>query len=81
MRVNALAPDYVSTQKVIEYRNSFADPDAARAARMKLRPGSRIALPEEIAIASVIMITDECPFMNTTCLSLDDGLSVQHHPV
>jgi NAD(P)-dependent dehydrogenase (short-subunit alcohol dehydrogenase family) len=80
VRVNALAPGYVSTQKVIDYWNSFADPDAARAETMKLHPGGRIASPEEIAMAAVFMISDECPFMNATSLTIDGGLSVQQHP-
>ncbi|WP_425373759.1 SDR family oxidoreductase [Phyllobacterium salinisoli] len=80
VRVNALAPGYVSTQKVVDYWNSFPDPEAARAETMKLHPGGRIASPEEIAMAAVFMISDECPFMNATCLTIDGGLSVQQHP-
>ncbi len=81
IRVNALAPGYVSTQKVIDYWNGFPDPEAAKAQTMKLHPGGRIATPEEIAMAAVFMISDECPFMNATCLTVDGGLSVQQHPV
>ncbi|KXF78143.1 short-chain dehydrogenase [Paramesorhizobium deserti] len=80
IRVNALAPGYVATQKVIDYWNSFPDPEAAKAETMKLHPGGRIASPEEIAMAAVFMISDECPFMNATCLTVDGGLSVQQHP-
>ncbi|MGV1791981.1 SDR family oxidoreductase [Rhizobium sp. A37_96] len=80
VRVNALAPGYVATQKVIDYWNGFPDPAAARAETMKLHPGGRIASPEEIAMAAVFMISDECPFMNATCLTIDGGLSVQQHP-
>ena len=80
VRVNALAPGYVATQKVIDYWNSFPDPEAAKAETMKLHPGGRIASPEEIAMAAVFMISDECPFMNATCLTVDGGLSVQQHP-
>jgi NAD(P)-dependent dehydrogenase (short-subunit alcohol dehydrogenase family) len=80
VRVNALAPGYVSTQKVIDYWNSFPDPETAKAETMKLHPGGRIASPEEIAMAAVFMISDECPFMNATCLTIDGGLSVQQHP-
>ena len=79
VRVNALAPGYVSTQKVIDYWNSFPDPAAAKAETMKLHPGGRIATPEEIALAAVFMISDECPFMNATSLVIDGGLSVQQH--
>ncbi len=81
IRVNALAPGYVATQKVIDYWNSFPDPIAAEAETMKLHPGGRIATPHEIAMAAVFMISDECPFMNATCLTIDGGLSVQQHPV
>ena len=80
VRVNALAPGYVATQKVIDYWNSFPDPEAAKADTMRLHPGGRIATPEEIALAAVFMISDECPFMNATCLTVDGGLSVQQHP-
>lgn len=80
VRVNALAPGYVRTQKVVDYWNSFPDPVAAEAETMKLHPGSRIATPEEIARAALFMISDECPFMNATCLTVDGGMSVLHHP-
>lgn len=81
IRVNALAPGYVSTQKVVDYWNSFPDPEGAKAETMKLHPGGRIATPEEIAMAAVFMISDECPFMNATCLTIDGGLSVLQHSV
>ena len=80
VRVNALAPGYVRTQKVVDYWNGFPDPAAAEAATMKLHPGGRIAAPEEIARAALFMVSDECPFMNATCLTVDGGMSVLHHP-
>ena len=80
VRVNALAPGYVQTQKVVDYWNSFPDPEAARLETLRLHPGGRIATPEEIARAAVFMISDECPFMNAACLTVDGGLSVQQHP-
>jgi NAD(P)-dependent dehydrogenase (short-subunit alcohol dehydrogenase family) len=79
VRVNALAPGYVRTQKVIDYWNSFPDPVAAEAETMKLHPGGRIAEPVEIARAALFMISDECTFMNATCLTVDGGVSVLHH--
>ncbi|CAH0343439.1 SDR family oxidoreductase [Rhizobium sp. CECT 9324] len=80
IRVNALAPGYVATQKVIDYWNSFPDPEAAKVDTLKLHPGGRIASPQEIAMAAVFMVSDECPFMNATCLTIDGGLSMQQHP-
>lgn len=79
VRVNALAPGYVETQKCTDWWNSFPDPKAARAATMALHPGGRIAQPAEIAQAAVFMVSDETPFMNAACLVVDGGLSVLHH--
>jgi NAD(P)-dependent dehydrogenase (short-subunit alcohol dehydrogenase family) len=80
VRVNALAPGYVATQKVIDYWNSFPDPEAARTETMKLHPGGRIAEPEEIAMAAVFMVSNECRFMTGACLTVDGGMSILHHP-
>lgn len=79
IRVNALAPGYVATQKVLDYWNSFPDPEAARQKTLALHPGRRIATPGEIALAALFLISDECPFINATCLTADGGLSVLHH--
>ena len=80
VRVNALAPGYVETQKAVDYWNSFPDPEAAQAKTLALHPGNRIATPSEIAKAAVFMISDECPFMNAACLVIDGGLSMLQHP-
>ncbi|WP_417259943.1 SDR family oxidoreductase [Celeribacter sp.] len=80
VRVNAIAPGYVATQNVIDYWNSAPDAQAAKQRTLDLHPGGRIAQPEEIANAAVFMVSDECPFMNATCLTIDGGLSVLHHP-
>lgn len=79
VRVNALAPGYVETQKNVDWWNSFPDPVKARADTMALHPGGRIAQPAEIAKAAVFMISDETPFMNAACLVVDGGLSVLQH--
>lgn len=79
VRVNALAPGYVATQKVLDWWAAHPDPKAARAETMALHPQGRIATPEEIARAAVFMISDECPFMTATCLTVDGGLSVRQH--
>lgn len=81
VRVNALAPGYVETQKATEYWNSFPDPVAARAKTMALHPGGRISSSDEIAKAAVFMISDECPFMNAATLVVDGGLSQLQHAV
>jgi NAD(P)-dependent dehydrogenase (short-subunit alcohol dehydrogenase family) len=79
IRVNAIAPGYVATQKVLDWWASQPDPAAAKAETMALHPQGRIATPEEIARAAVFMISDECPFMTSTCLTIDGGLSTRQH--
>lgn len=79
IRVNAIAPGYVATQKVLDWWEDAPDPVAAKAETMALHPQGRIASPEEIARAAVFMISDECPFMTATCLTIDGGLSVRQH--
>lgn len=79
VRVNALAPGYVQTQKTLDWWNSFPDPAAARAATLALHPGGRIATTDEIAMAAVFMISDEVPFMTAACLVIDGGLSTLQH--
>lgn len=79
IRVNAIAPGYVATQKVLDWWAAARDPDAARLETLSLHPQGKIATPEEIARAAVFMISDECPFMTATCLTIDGGLSVRQH--
>ncbi|WP_394155855.1 SDR family oxidoreductase [Loktanella salsilacus] len=79
VRVNALAPGYVETQKTVAWWNSSPDPMRARSDTMALHPGGRIAQPGEIAKAVVFMISDETPFMNAACLVVDGGLSSLQH--
>lgn len=79
VRVNALAPGYVQTQKTLDYWNSFLDPKAARAATLALHPSGKIATCGEIAMAAVFMVSDEVPFMNAACLVIDGGLGTLQH--
>ncbi|WP_421850920.1 SDR family oxidoreductase [Marinomonas sp.] len=79
VRVNAIAPGYVATQKVHDWWEGHDDPEKARAETLALHPQGRIATPEEIANAAVFMISDECPFMTASCLIIDGGLSVRQH--
>ncbi|ENN88604.1 Short chai dehydrogenase/reductase SDR [Rhizobium freirei PRF 81] len=79
VRVNALAPGYRESQKVVYYWNGFPDPEKTKTETMKLHPGGRIAAPRETALAAVFMISDECLFMNATCLTVDGSLSVLQH--
>ncbi len=79
VRVNALAPGYVETAKVRDWWAAQPDPDAAQARTLALHPQGRIATPEEIALAALFLVSDECPFMTGHCLVADGGLSLRQH--
>lgn len=79
IRVNALAPGYIETQTVIDWWKDQGDAEKAKERTISLHPQGRIGTPEEIAKAAIFMISDECPFMTATCLTIDGGLSVLQH--
>ncbi len=79
VRVNAIAPGYVETQLTHDWWNGQPDPDAARRATLELQPMKRIARPEEIAMTAVFLASDEAPFINATCITVDGGRSALYH--
>lgn len=79
IRVNAIAPGYVATQKVLDWWNEAPDPAAARSATLALHPQGRIAEPAEIAAAAIFLLSEECPFLIGHCLTIDGGLSIRQH--
>lgn len=63
--MNALARRYVANQKAIDYWTAF--PIGVQYGRNdEAPPGWGIAAAQEIAMAALCMISDECPFMNAT---------------
>jgi NAD(P)-dependent dehydrogenase (short-subunit alcohol dehydrogenase family) len=79
VRVNAIAPGYVETQLTHDWWNAQPDPAGAREATLALQPMKRIARPEEIAMTAVFLASDEAPFINATCLTVDGGRSALYH--
>jgi len=79
VRVNAIAPGYVETQLTHDWWNAQPDPAAARAATMALQPMKRIAQPEEVAMTAVFLASDEAPFINATCITIDGGRTALYH--
>tara|TARA_R110000737_G_scaffold331641_1_gene348035 strand:- start:177 stop:956 length:780 start_codon:yes stop_codon:yes gene_type:complete len=79
VQVNAIAPGYVATQKVLDWWQAQPDPEAAQAETLAMHPQGRIATPQEIAMAAVFMVSGECPFMTGSCLTIDGGLSIRQH--
>jgi NAD(P)-dependent dehydrogenase (short-subunit alcohol dehydrogenase family) len=79
VRVNAIAPGYIETQLTHDWWNEQPDPAAARQATLDLQPMKRIGRPEEVAMTAVFLASDEAPFINASCITVDGGRSVLYH--
>ena len=79
IRVNAIAPGYIETQLNVDYWNGFADPQAERQRALDLHPPRRIGQPLEVAMTAVFLASDEAPFINASCITIDGGRSVLYH--
>ncbi|MFM0285498.1 SDR family oxidoreductase [Paraburkholderia megapolitana] len=79
VRVNAIAPGYVETQLTHDWWNAQPDPAAAQQATLALQPMKRIGRPEEVAMTAVFLASDEAPFINASCITVDGGRSALYH--
>jgi NAD(P)-dependent dehydrogenase (short-subunit alcohol dehydrogenase family) len=79
VRVNAIAPGYIETQLTRDWWSSQGDPAAARQATLDLQPMKRIGRPEEVAMTAVFLASDEAPFINASCITVDGGRSALYH--
>lgn len=79
VRVNAIAPGYIETQLNVDYWNGFDDPAAERQRAFDLHPPRRIGQPVEVAMTALFLATDEAPFINASCITIDGGRSVLYH--
>ncbi|WP_323121502.1 SDR family oxidoreductase [Burkholderia alba] len=79
VRVNAIAPGYVETQLTRDWWNAQSDPQAARRDTLALQPMKRIGQPDEVAMTAVFLASDEAPFINASCITIDGGRSALYH--
>jgi NAD(P)-dependent dehydrogenase (short-subunit alcohol dehydrogenase family) len=79
VRVNAIAPGYIETQLTHDWWNAQPDPQAARKATLALPPMKRIGRPEEVAMTAVFLASDEAPFINASCITIDGGRTALYH--
>ncbi|CAG4885836.1 SDR family oxidoreductase [Paraburkholderia saeva] len=79
VRVNAIAPGYVETQLTRDWWDGQPDPAAAQQATLDLQPMKRIGRPEEVAMTAVFLASDEAPFINASCITVDGGRSALYH--
>lgn len=79
VRVNALAPGYIDTALTRDWWDGQPDPAAARARTLALQPMRRIGRPDEVAMTAVFLASDEAPFINATCITIDGGRAALYH--
>ncbi|GHB07486.1 SDR family oxidoreductase [Modicisalibacter luteus] len=79
VRVNAIAPGYIATPAVDAHWKRFDDPAAALAQVETLLPPGRLGRPEEVAMTAVFLASDEAPFINASCITIDGGRSAVYH--
>ena len=79
VRINAIAPGYIETDKVLDWLAGHIDPQAARTKVEELIPLRRIGRPEEVAYAALYLASDEAGFCTGSLLTMDGGRSVVHH--
>ncbi|MGZ2743666.1 SDR family oxidoreductase [Burkholderia stagnalis] len=79
VRVNAIAPGYIETQLTHDWWDAQPDPAAAQADTLALQPMKRIGKPDEVAMTAVFLASDEAPFINATCITVDGGRAALYH--
>jgi NAD(P)-dependent dehydrogenase (short-subunit alcohol dehydrogenase family) len=79
VRVNAIAPGYIETQLTRDWWASQPDPAAAREETLALQPMKRIGRPDEVAMTAVFLASDEAPFINASCITIDGGRTALYH--
>jgi NAD(P)-dependent dehydrogenase (short-subunit alcohol dehydrogenase family) len=79
VRVNAIAPGYIETQLTRDWWNAQPDPAAAQEQTLALQPMKRIGRPDEVAMTAVFLASDEAPFINASCITVDGGRAALYH--
>jgi NAD(P)-dependent dehydrogenase (short-subunit alcohol dehydrogenase family) len=79
VRINAIAPGYIETDKVKDWLADFPDPAAARRRVEDLIPLRRIGSPQEVAWAAVYLASAESGFTTGSMLVMDGGRSAVYH--
>ena len=75
----AQMPGYIETQLTRDWWDAQPDPAAARAETLALQPMKRIGRPEEVAMTAVFLASDEAPFINAACITVDGGRAALYH--
>jgi 3-oxoacyl-[acyl-carrier protein] reductase len=75
IRVNALLPGRVGTERVRELDEATGDADAARAASVRSIPLGRYGEPAEFGRAAAFLLSPAASFVNGAMLPVDGGMT------
>jgi len=78
IRVNAVAPGSVGTERYAEFLGRQAPGEAARVEgeMARLHPAGRVGRPEEVAAVIVHLLSDDAGFVTGATVPVDGGRSV-----
>ncbi|MFI9327059.1 SDR family NAD(P)-dependent oxidoreductase [Kitasatospora sp. NPDC052868] len=76
IRVNAVAPGTITTERVIRLRDEPGGPEYLEAIE-KLHPMGRLGTPAEVAAAVLFLASDEASFITGVVLPVDGGYLAQ----
>jgi NAD(P)-dependent dehydrogenase (short-subunit alcohol dehydrogenase family) len=81
IRVNAVAPGSVATERYADFLAEQGPEGAARveAQMRQLHPIGRVARPDEVAAAIVHLLSDDASFINGATVAVDGGRTVLAH--
>ena len=74
VRVNGLMPGRIGTERVAELDAAGGDPDAARAAAIKMIPLGRYGEPEEFGRTAAFLLSPAASFVNGAMVPVDGGM-------
>lgn len=78
IRVVAVNPGYVRTQRVIDGFNRALDPAAEEARVIALHPLKRLGTPDDIGQLVAFLVSDEASFITGTEITIDGGLTARY---
>ncbi|HEX5494999.1 MAG TPA: SDR family oxidoreductase, partial [Mycobacteriales bacterium] len=74
IRVNALAPGRIATERVAELDRATGDPDAARARSEQSIPLRRYGQPEEFGRVAAFLLSPAASYLTGAVVPVDGGM-------
>ena len=75
IRVNCIAPGTIDTPLNLQVLERAENPEALRAAWVKMHPLGRLGTPLEVAYGALYLASDESSWVTGQCLVIDGGLT------